>query len=968
MFRSRVFIALVALCSLLVVPTITAASPASASSVVMEAENAALSGGAVVASDHTGYAGTGFVAGYTDMNKGTADTAFTVNESTAGNVGLALRYANGTTATMTLSLYVNGTKFKQIALPATADWNTWATENENVTLNAGANTVAYKFDTTDSGNVNLDNLTVTTASPPPPGQYEAENAALSGGAVVASDHTGYTGTGFVAGYTDTNKGSASTTFTVSASAAGTAPVALRYANGTTATMTLSLYVNGAKIKQISLPATADWNTWTTENENVSLNAGTDTIAYKFDASDSGNVNLDNIVVGPVTTPPPPPSGQLYQAGTAFYAGGPSLATAISGYHGNGYLTGFTAQGARVVIEAEAPSAGANTVTLQYANTTGSPQTVSLYLNGLKQSQLSLPAGTGWRTAAQNLTLRTGLNLIGYQTDAGDSGNVSIDSVTVSGGTAFATSGATLPYVEYRAADAQTNGTVLAANRRYPSIQAESTGRQAVVLNNTGQYVQFALTQPANAIALRYSIPANADGSTATSQLSLYANGAKIRDLPLTTQYSWLYGGGYYDTRSPSSGPAHHFYDEIRAVIGNYPAGTVLTLQKDSGDNASSYTIDVLDAEQLDGAYSMPPNFVSVTDYGVTPNSGADDTNAVNNALAALSNTGKGLWLPPGTYDISGRINLNNVALRGSGQWYSTIQATAVDGAGGLFSTGGAVQIADLNILGDQTSRNNDSGAAGIEGSFGPGSLIFNVLIEHEKVGLWINPGDGLYVAGLRVRDVFADGVHFHGGTTGSRVDQTEVRNTGDDQFALDSEGGVVTNTTVAHNTSQSPIQAGGIGVYGGAGNSILNNTVSDTVAFGGGIKLGTDFGPGFSGPTTVSGNVLTRAGSFNSNWNSALGALWVYAKNYDITQPITFSGNTIDASSYQGLLLSFGKQISNLTLTADTFAGAGTWGIDISNVTGSMSASDVTVSGTASGGLNNPGGYTINRGPGDSGF
>src|SRR5579872_1270844 len=74
--------------------------------------------------------------------------------------------------------------------------------------------------------------------------YEAENAALSGGAVVASDHAGYTGTGFVGGYTDTNKGTANTTFTVNASAAGNETVALRYADGNGSQMSLSLYING----------------------------------------------------------------------------------------------------------------------------------------------------------------------------------------------------------------------------------------------------------------------------------------------------------------------------------------------------------------------------------------------------------------------------------------------------------------------------------------------------------------------------------------------------------------------------------------------------------------------------------------------------------------------------------------------------------------------------------------------------
>jgi len=216
--------------------------------------------------------------------------------------------------------------------------------------------------------------------------------------------------------------------------------------------------------------------------------------------------------------------------------------------------------------------------------------------------------------------------------------------------------------------------------------------------------------------------------------------------------------------------------------------------------------------------------------------------------------------------------------------------------------------------------------------------------------------------------VFADGIHLHGGSTNSRVDQSQVRNTGDDQVALDSEDGTVTGCSATYNTVQSPIQANGIGVYGGANNSVQNNAVTDTVAFGSGITISTAFGGGFSGPTTVSGNALTRASSYNSNWGSALGALWIYASVYDITQPVTVTNNTINDSTYQGILLSFGKQISNLTLDHVTIAGTGTYGIDIENVTGSMTANYVTVTGAASGGLNNPGGYTINRGLGNSGW
>ncbi|MEY9934391.1 hypothetical protein ABH926_009059 [Catenulispora sp. GP43] len=962
------------------------AHSASAAGTTYEAENAALSGGAVVASDHANYTGTGFVGGYTDTNKGSANTTFTVSASAAGNETVALRYANGTGSQMSLSLYINGAKLKQIQLPATANWDTWTTETETVALNAGTDTIAYKFDSSDLGNVNLDNITVTPPAPPPAGQFEAENAALSGGAVVASDHANYTGTGFVGGYTDTNKGSANTAFTVPESAAGSTTTTLRYANGTGAQMSLSLYVNGAKLKQILLPATANWDTWGTETETISLNAGSNTVAYKFDSSDLGNVNLDNIVVAPITAPtstpsstpstspsssPPPPSGATYEAETAFTAGGPTVATSISGYTGTGYLTGFTGQGAETVIDAEVPTAGTDAVTLRYANTSGSAQTLSLYINGLKSRQLSLPAGSGWLTSAQNIALRSGENLIGLQHDSGDSGNVAIDDVTVANGTALAAVGATLPYTEYTATSpqTQTTGAVLPASTTYPSIQAESTGRRAVQLTATGQYMQVTLTQPANSIVVRYSIPDNSDGSAASAPIALYANGNKVQDLTLTTKYSWLYGGGYYDTHSPSSGAAHHFYDETRALIGNWPAGTVLKLQKDAADTAASYTFDVIDTEQVDAAFAMPANFVPITNYGVTPNNGADDTSAINNALSALAGTGTGLYFPSGTYDISGRISINGVPVRGAGEWYTTIQSTAENGMGGLYTTGGVNQIADLTISGDQTSRNNDSGAAAIEGTFAQGSLLFDVWMEHTKVGLWAVPAVGLYASGLRVRDVFADGVHVHGGSSGTRIDQSQVRNTGDDNLALDTEGGNVVNCSLVDNTVESPIQANGIGVYGGSGNAVIGNQVSDTVAFGSGITISTRFGAGFSGPTTVSGNALTRTGSYEYNAGSSIGALWIYASQSDITQPVTVSNNTITNATYEAVLMGDGKQIANLTLDHLAISGAGTYGIDIRNLTGGgMTANYVTVTGAASGGLNNPGNYSITRGPGDSGW
>ncbi|MDI6098802.1 ricin-type beta-trefoil lectin domain protein [Actinoplanes sp. NEAU-A12] len=140
-------------------------------------------------------------------------------------------------------------------------------------------------------------------TPPAPNTYQAEEAANLGGAGVNTNHAGYTGSGFVDGY---GTPGAATTFTVTAATAGAYDVALRYANGPdpfTGTKKISLHVNGVKLRQTALADTGAWATWAQKTESVPLNAGGNTITYRYDSGDDGHVNLDAITisggVGPI---------------------------------------------------------------------------------------------------------------------------------------------------------------------------------------------------------------------------------------------------------------------------------------------------------------------------------------------------------------------------------------------------------------------------------------------------------------------------------------------------------------------------------------------------------------------------------------------------------------------------------------------------------------------------------------------
>lgn len=78
--------------------------------------------------------------------------------------------------------------------------------------------------------------------------------------------------------------------------------------------------------------------------------------------------------------------------------------------------------------------------------------------------------------------------------------------------AASTPGASVPFTEYNAVNASTNGTVLGPNYYFGTLASEATGRQVVLLSGQGEYVQFTLTAPANAADFHYAIPDSASGA------------------------------------------------------------------------------------------------------------------------------------------------------------------------------------------------------------------------------------------------------------------------------------------------------------------------------------------------------------------------------------------------------------------------------------------------------------------------
>ena len=143
---------------------------------------------------------------------------------------------------------------------------------------------------------------------------QAESAQLSGGAHAATNHSGYTGDGFVDGYGSNAQPvvGADTRWSVSGAAAGEYVATVRYANadpgdGSSAARTIGVYAEDARIGTLTLPHTDGWDRWATAHVTVSLPANTGAVALRCGEGDSCLVNLDYLALSepgaPVPTPP-----------------------------------------------------------------------------------------------------------------------------------------------------------------------------------------------------------------------------------------------------------------------------------------------------------------------------------------------------------------------------------------------------------------------------------------------------------------------------------------------------------------------------------------------------------------------------------------------------------------------------------------------------------------------------------------
>ncbi|WP_438860700.1 CARDB domain-containing protein [Amycolatopsis solani] len=608
------------------------------------------------------------------------------------------------------------------------------------------------------------------------------------------------------------------------------------------------------------------------------------------------------------------------------------------------------------------------------------------------------AGT-WTAAAGGATLTATADAANAVAETNESNNGLSRSIVVG-------RGAALPYTEYEAEAAQYQGQLLEADPLrtfgHTNFATESSGRASVRLANQGQYVEFTSVNQANSIVVRNSVPDAAGGGGQDFTLSLYVNGTFAQKLTLSSKHSWLYGTTDDPeglTNTPQAN-ARRLFDESHALLSqSYPAGTKFKLQRDNGDSAAYYVIDLVDLEQVAPALPKPAGCTSITEYGAVPNDGVDDAPAIQRAVTDDQNGVIAcVWIPEGQWRQEAKIltddptvpngggqynqiGISNVTIRGAGMWrsqlYSLIQPQDAgtinhphEGNFG-FDIDKNTQISDIAIFGSGRIRGGDGnaeGGVGLNGRFGTGTKISNVWIEHANVGVWVGrdysnkpelwgPADGLEFSGMRIRDTYADGINFTNGTRNSKVFDSSFRTTGDDslavwanQYVKDPSVDIAHDNAFTNNTIQLPWRANGIAIYGGYGNKIENNLVSDTMNYPG-IMLATDHDPlPFSGQTLIANNALYRCGGVFWGEQQEFGAITFFAQGKDITG-VTLRDTETHDSTYDGIQFKTGGgtmtvAVANVKIDKSN-NGAGI--LAMSGARGSASLSNVTITNSSAG-------------------
>lgn len=456
-------------------------------------------------------------------------------------------------------------------------------------------------------------------------------------------------------------------------------------------------------------------------------------------------------------------------------------------------------------------------------------------------------------------------------------------------------GAKMPYTSHEAENATIeNGATIQQSTDMESTAVEATNQTYVELLKKDAAVTFNVTEPSNALNVRYTIPDGASG-----QLDVQVNGSSVGNLDLSSHSAWQYLKGDHEYDQAIDGSSARFrFDETRLFLKDIQlkSGDKISLVKKKDDNVP-YGIDFIELEQAPAPVAQSENSISIVDKGASANDDSDDTAALLAAVEEAKASGKSVYIPEGHFNFDKQVNIeaDNLKISGAGVWHTQLHFTSDKRYGGGIVFGhnsNGIELSNLYMDSNLTSRyKEDAQYKAISGTLGKDSKIHDIWVQHFEVGMWIGDydqtgnmkyTDGLVVENARIRNNLADGINFAQGTKNSTVKNSNIRGNGDDGLAIWSSISDKTNAAAEennkflNNTIESGWRAAGIGIFGGKGHEISGNLIKDVFA-GAGIRVNTVFaGHNFDHNDTgikIHDNTILGSGTTNDLYNLHRGAI-----------------------------------------------------------------------------------------------
>lgn len=456
-------------------------------------------------------------------------------------------------------------------------------------------------------------------------------------------------------------------------------------------------------------------------------------------------------------------------------------------------------------------------------------------------------------------------------------------------------GAKMPYTTHEAENATIeNGATIQQSTDMESTAVEATNQTYVELPKKDAAVTFNVTEPANALNVRYTIPDGASG-----QLDVQVNGSSVGNLDLSSHSAWQYLKGDHEYDQVVDGSSARFrFDETRLLLKDIQlkSGDKISLVKKKDDNVP-YGIDFIELEQAPAPVAQGENSISIVDKGASANDDSDDTAALLAAVEEAKASGKSVYIPEGRFNFDKQVNIeaDNLKISGAGVWHTQLHFTSDKRYGGGIVFGhnsNGIELSNLYMDSNLTSRyNEDAQYKAISGTLGKDSKIHDIWVQHFEVGMWIGDydqtgnmkyTDGLVIENARIRNNLADGINFAQGTKNSTVKNSNIRGNGDDGLAIWSSISDGTNAAAEennkflNNTIESGWRAAGIGIFGGKGHEISGNLIKDVFA-GAGIRVNTVFaGHNFDlndSGIKIHDNTILRSGTTNDLYKLHRGAI-----------------------------------------------------------------------------------------------